>query len=394
MILIATNTTIFSKAEEWNKIFEFVGYILAACAACSSMLYLITRVNIEDPLLYAFKEKIQKEMHVFRRVFFIIALGSILTLIINTLIVIFFLFFTFDKITVRDFYIMYSSSFLTLGLLCINFNYMIDKSIPIGFKKMYKNIILVIVIYIVCVSSNNKYNILSCILLGVITGWMIIIIISKYTDVNPNKILGALFLLSCFLCIPSYLFSFQIIPNAVILIITIICVTVYILYTNNVLDYSNRVNLSYVYYIDKKGNKYFLFDKIDDIWFVYKNKDYKKCSNKEKNEFYKKTQLYKKKSKVIDNVTNREAIIQYIDKINSYSEYFRINDSKINVCFDIIDEYIDNSNNLDTTKLDKIIRNLEKLVSFKCISNDELKNKTLHPYIDNKDRFYDMLKQI
>lgn len=289
---------------------------------------------------------------------------------------------------------MYSSSFLTLGLLCINFNYMIDKSIPIGFKKMYKNIILVIVIYIVCVSSNNKYNILSCILLGVITGWMIIIIISKYTDVNPNKILGALFLLSCFLCIPSYLFSFQIIPNAVILIITIICVTVYILYTNNVLDYSNRVNLSYVYYIDKKGNKYFLFDKIDDIWFVYKNKDYKKCSNKEKNEFYKKTQLYKKKSKVIDNVTNREAIIQYIDKINSYSEYFRINDSKINVCFDIIDEYIDNSNNLDTTKLDKIIRNLEKLVSFKCISNDELKNKTLHPYIDNKDRFYDMLKQI
>ena len=103
MILIATNPTIFSKAEAWKKIFEFVGYILAACAACSSMLYLITRVNIEDPLLYAFKEKIQKEMHVFRRVFFIIALGSILTLIINTLIVIFFCFLHLIKLQLEIF---------------------------------------------------------------------------------------------------------------------------------------------------------------------------------------------------------------------------------------------------------------------------------------------------
>ena len=98
MVLIATNQTIFTTADDWNKIFEFIGYICAACIACRSMTYMITRVTLEDPLLYAFKEKAQKAMHVLIRSFFIIAVSSVLTLMINILFVLVFCFFRLIKV--------------------------------------------------------------------------------------------------------------------------------------------------------------------------------------------------------------------------------------------------------------------------------------------------------
>ena len=292
---------------------------------------------------------------------------------------------------------MYGLTFFVTGLLCINFKFIKDKSIPLKFEKMCKNIILGIFIVGACdFLYYKKCNTFANILSAIFICWILTIIFFKYNDVISNKFLGAMFLFSSFLCIPSYLFIFQIISNAIILTFIIICVIIYIIYTGNVLDYSTRVNLSYVYYLDDNKNKCFLFDKIDDMWLVSENKDYKKCSNKEKNEFYNKTYKYKNDSKVINNITNRGVIINYIDKINQYSEYFRINDPNIESYFNIIDEYIKNGNDTNNTilSLDNKIRYLEKLVSFKCISHDELKDKTLHPHIDNKDRFYDMLKQM
>ena len=94
------------------------------------------------------------------------------------------MFFPSDKSIVSDFYIMYGLTFFVTGLLCINFKFIKDKSIPLKFEKMCKNIILGIFIVGACdFLYYKKCNTFANILSAIFICWILTIIFFKYNDV-------------------------------------------------------------------------------------------------------------------------------------------------------------------------------------------------------------------
>ena len=169
-------------------------------------------------------------------------------------------------------------------------------------------------------------------------------------------------------------------------LIIFICIFMKVYY-----NYSNRVNLSYLYYLDKNGQKVFIFYKTNDMWICSK-KDYILCSKTEKNEFYKKTFEYRNKVKKVNDSKVKEKILEYIDEIDKRSEYIRVDTPEVLKYFVILNYCIENADiNSKKVELYKIIKKIIKMTEIKLIDQSNIPNDKLYPYTDNKDKFYSLL---
>lgn len=156
-------------------------------------------------------------------------------------------------------------------------------------------------------------------------------------------------------------------------------------------NYSSRVNLSYLYYLDKNGKKVFIFSKTNDMWICSK-KDYILCSKTEKNEFYKKTSEYINKTKKINDSKVKEKILEYIDKIAKYREYVRADYAEVSYYFEILDYCIENSDiNSMEIELSKTIKKIVKITEINLVNQSDIPKGKLYPHTDNKDKFYSLL---
>ena|GEM_PF-6107726 len=157
------------------------------------------------------------------------------------------------------------------------------------------------------------------------------------------------------------------------------------------LKYSNIINLSYLYYEDG-GEKIFVFNRVGDSWLCSLKKDYIRCSRKERKEFENKIREYKNdtKRKVI-NEDARSQILEYIDKLNRYSDYIRIDNEVVVDYLNIITYCIYNLGmNTQIQNLHQKIGVLDNIIKLRLISNDEITQKNLCHHLDNKDKFYNM----
>ena len=169
-------------------------------------------------------------------------------------------------------------------------------------------------------------------------------------------------------------------------LIIFICIFMKVYY-----NYSNRVNLSYLYYLDKNGKKVFIFYKTNDMWICSK-KDYILCSKTEKNEFYKKTFEYRNKVKKVNDSKVKEKILEYIDEIDKRSEYIRVDTPEVLKYFVILNYCIENADiNSKKVKLYKIIKKSIKMTEIKLIDQSNIPKDKLYPHTDNKDKFYSLL---
>ena len=113
---IEVTKSIFEIIDDWNKVFSLIISIITVLTPFISFLYLLLKINIEDPLEYTFKEKNQKETHVIFRSFLIFAFASISILAINTYFI--FIFSRLPDICV-SFYLMYGFAASTAGILYV-----------------------------------------------------------------------------------------------------------------------------------------------------------------------------------------------------------------------------------------------------------------------------------
>ena len=151
--------------------------------------------------------------------------------------------------------------------------------------------------------------------------------------------------------------------------------------------YSSRLYLSYLYYLDQNNRKVFIFYKTNDMW-ISSRKDYILCSTKEKDEFNNKTLEYKNNAKKINNCAYKEKILKYIDNIDKYSEYIRVDSQELLDFFGILDNYFKNpSINFNEVELDKLMDKIEKITEIKLIDQNEIQNNKLYPNINNKNKF-------
>ena len=156
-------------------------------------------------------------------------------------------------------------------------------------------------------------------------------------------------------------------------------------------NYSSRVNLSYLYYLDGNGRKIFIFSKTNDMWICLK-KDYILCSKKEKFEFYNKTSEYRNKAKKVNDSEVKEKILEYIDKIDKYSEYTRVDTPEVLKYFEILNYCIENSDiNSKKVELHKIMKKIIKMTEIKLVDQSDIPKDKLYPHTDNKDKFYTLL---
>ena len=156
-------------------------------------------------------------------------------------------------------------------------------------------------------------------------------------------------------------------------------------------NYSSRVNLSYLYYLDGNGKKIFIFSKTNDMWICSK-KDYILCSKKEKIEFYNKTSEYRNKAKKVNDSKVKEKILEYIDKIDKHSEYIRVDTPEVLKYFVILNYCIENVDiNSKKVELYKTIKKIIKMTEIKLIDQSDIPKDKLYPHTDNKDKFYSLL---
>lgn len=156
-------------------------------------------------------------------------------------------------------------------------------------------------------------------------------------------------------------------------------------------DYSNRANLSYLYYLDENSKKTFIFYKTNDMWLCSK-KDYILCSKKETSEFYNKTLEYRNNLKNINSYEIREKILDYIDKIDKYAGYIRINTNEVLDFLRILNFCIENSNiDLKKTELDELIDRISQITEVKLVDQNDIQKEKFYLYTDNKDKFYSLL---
>lgn len=163
--------------------------------------------------------------------------------------------------------------------------------------------------------------------------------------------------------------------------------SVYTLYSK----FSIIINLSYLYYEDG-GKKMFIFNRFGDSWLCSLKRDYIRCSRKEKKEFENKIKEYKNdtKRKVINEDT-RSQILEYIDKLNRYSDYIRVDNEVVKKYLNIIRCCICNTSiNTQIQVLNQKIDEFNNMIELRLISNDEITKKTLCHHLDNKDKFYNM----
>ena len=169
-------------------------------------------------------------------------------------------------------------------------------------------------------------------------------------------------------------------------LIIFICIFVKIYY-----NYSSRVNLSYLYYLDKNGKKVFIFYKTNDMWICSK-KDYILCIKTEKNEFYKKTSEYRNKAKKVNDSKVKEKILEYIDEIDKHSEYIRVDTPEVLKYFVTLNYCIENEDiNSKKVELYKTIKKIIKMTEIKLIDQSDIPKDKLYPHTDNKDKFYSLL---
>lgn len=162
---------------------------------------------------------------------------------------------------------------------------------------------------------------------------------------------------------------------------------VYILYSK----YISIINLSYLYY--KEDNEtVFLFNRVGDSWLCSSKRDYIRCSTEEKKAFKDKIREYKKDTnKKVTNKDGKSQILEYIEKLNRYSDYIRVDNKDVKDYLNIITRCIcDSGVNIQIQNLHKKIDLLDNIIELKLISNDEISKKTLCHHLDNKDIFYNM----
>lgn len=176
-------------------------------------------------------------------------------------------------------------------------------------------------------------------------------------------------------------------PLGILFIVGAYIYIVYTLYSK----YSSIINLSYLYY--KEGNELvFLFNRVGDSWLCSSKRDYIRCSTEEKKAFKDKIREYKKDTnKKVTNKDGKSQILEYIEKLNRYSDYIRVDNKDVKDYLNIITRCIcDSGVNIQIQNLHKKIDLLDNIIELKLISNDEISKKTLCHHLDNKDIFYNM----
>lgn len=178
-----------------------------------------------------------------------------------------------------------------------------------------------------------------------------------------------------------------------LLIISIVFIVgsyIYIVYTLYS-KFSIIINLSYLYYEDG-GKKIFIFNRVGDSWLCSLKKDYIRCSSREKKEFENKIKAYKNDTKIkVTNEDTRSQILEYIDKLNRYSDYLRVDNDVVKKYLDIMRCCIcNNSINTQIQVLNQKIDEFNNMIELRLISNDEITKQTLCHHLDNKDKFYNV----
>lgn len=143
-------------------------------------------------------------------------------------------------------------------------------------------------------------------------------------------------------------------------------------------------------YYEYSGGKIFIFNRVGDSWLCSLKKDYISCSNEEKKEFENKIREYKNDTKrKVTNEDTRSQILEYIDKLNRYSDYIRVDNETVEKYLDIIRCCICNTSiNTQIQVLNQKIDEFNNMIELRLISNDIIAKKTLCHHLDNKDKFY------
>lgn len=409
---IEVTKSIFEIIDDWNKVFSLIISIITVLTPFISFLYLLLKINIEDPLEYTFKEKNQKETHVIFRSFLIFAFASISILAINTYFI--FIFSRLPDICV-SFYLMYGFAASTAGILYVFLRKIFDNfQIVIDFMQSKIRYFIALLLFLVCtiIAVLLKNLDLVYAISGFIMGFIILIIFGDFKTDKSNKLLGGMFICSAFLCLPSYLYIFKIIPNYVIFIITILILLIYISYMNKLLNYFNRLDLAYAYMyinvdIDENNSdnlniekKRYIFGKLDGN-FITSTRDYFKCSKKDKLAFNKEIMDIKNKIKnrfSEDNV-ERYLLLNSIKKIkdNEYSEYLNKDVDCIKNFFEAVKRCCsyqgeDVVGYINRNDLEGKIKDIENSFKFTLVSIESMNEVEIYPHMKNIKKFYDMLE--
>ena len=163
------------------------------------------------------------------------------------------------------------------------------------------------------------------------------------------------------------------------------------------LDYSNKMNLAYIYYIEDNKERY-IFRSNKEL-LISGNKCYTECSLKEQNEFRKKIRKITKKINKKEyniNFNDKKSLEDWIKKINIYYFTLRVNEKEIDDFFNIInnciegnlDNYQTRTDYLEAQNLEQKIDNINKIIKLKFIDRQEIIGKDLYLNVENINNFY------
>ena len=147
--------------------------------------------------------------------------------------------------------------------------------------------------------------------------------------------------------------------------------------------YNKMLNTTFLYY--KKGiEKVYIYRKIGNQ-FLCSNKDYLQC---EREAFYKNIREMRKTIEDKYGKCNEEGknkLCKWINKLALYSGYIRIDEG--DKCFKKLKQYIDSDTATVVsieTELIKMIGKFQEMTAVKLLPEDELKNYTIYPIIDEE----------
>ncbi len=179
-----------------------------------------------------------------------------------------------------------------------------------------------------------------------------------------------------------------IVISLIIILSIFFCVIIFKIFTTY---YDGILNVSFIYYRDRKnGKKIYIYTKANNQ-FLCGYKDYKKWNKKEFDSKMKKFESEIKKLYTDDKEKLIEIMIQ-INKLSVYSESIRVDAGCGKDYFDLLDKMqkikTDKLFNILNNKLDEMINSFEEMTAVELINEDMLVNVKIYQVHDEYQSYY------
>ena len=162
-------------------------------------------------------------------------------------------------------------------------------------------------------------------------------------------------------------------------------------------------NIAYYYAYEKKNdnnrdNVLYLYEKNDEI-FICRYRNYSKVSKEESDKLSKELTGCKNHiiSNLSDNSDNKQSIINMVVKVEKYNKhgYIELGDLCVRNFVDKIKNYDFTTNNIEESnfkeELENFLTEMEELTCIKLVDIDSIKDGKIYPYLDNIEKFNNLI---